>query len=209
MLGACCCVANPTGSEKAVEVDTPESAFQGEVALPVLPPAPEKEEKPAPAPATQKEDKDVEKPAENPDEAISMTPEEMEQEKVRLQNLVKDFAKDAVGGISVDRVDIATGKKEPYIFQMDRYLTVFTVKPKGGSGTNEESAVKDLSVIYKGAEVETKAPSLGSIASSCVGLDSRGDKKLIFYFEDSYEREKFYTCLKILRMSVDIKRPDS
>mmetsp|Transcript_94599 Transcript_94599/g.149604 ORF Transcript_94599/g.149604 Transcript_94599/m.149604 type:complete len:237 (-) Transcript_94599:112-822(-) len=141
----------------------------------------------------------------------SMSAEEKEREKARLQRLVKDFAKEAVTGIAVNLVNAETARKSPHFFQMDRYLTVFSLKPKDGS-TAESSVqdfnVKDLTSIYKGMEVSMKAPSLGSVASSCVGLDTnRADRRLFFHFDDNYERDKFYTCLKILRMSVDINRP--
>lgn len=141
----------------------------------------------------------------------SMSAEEKEREKARLQRLVKDFAKEAVTGIAVNLVNADTARKSPHFFQMDRYLTVFSLKPKDGS-TAESSVqdfnVKDLTSIYKGAEVSMKAPSLGSFAASCVGLDTnRADRRLFFHFDDNYERDKFYTCLKILRMSVDINRP--
>merc|ERR1719310_328117 len=141
----------------------------------------------------------------------SMSAEEKEREKARLQRLVKDFAKEAITGIAVSLVNPETARTSPHFFQMDRYLTVFSLKPKDGS-TAESSVhdfnVKDLTSIYKGAEVSMKAPSLGGVASACVGLDTnRADRRLFFHFDDNYERDKFYTCLKILRMSVDINRP--
>lgn len=140
-----------------------------------------------------------------------MSSEEKEREKVRLQKLVKDFAKEAVTGIAVSLVSPETARLSPHFFQMDRYLTVFSLKPKDGSSAEaavQDFNVKDLTSIYKGAEVCIKAPSLGGTATSCVGLDTnRADRRLFFHFEDSFERDKFYTCLKILRMSVDIHRP--
>eukprot|EP00747_Dinoflagellata_sp_TGD_P187447 gnl/TRDRNA2_/TRDRNA2_45125_c0_seq1.p1 gnl/TRDRNA2_/TRDRNA2_45125_c0~~gnl/TRDRNA2_/TRDRNA2_45125_c0_seq1.p1 ORF type:complete len:231 (-),score=46.40 gnl/TRDRNA2_/TRDRNA2_45125_c0_seq1:83-775(-) len=140
----------------------------------------------------------------------SMSSEEKEREKARLQRLVKDFAKEAVTGIAVNLVNAETARRSPHFFQMDRYLTVFSLKPKDGS-TAESSVqdfnVKDLTSIYKGADVSTKAPSLGAASANCVGLDTnRADRRLFFHFDDNYERDKFYTCLKILRMSVDINR---
>jgi hypothetical protein len=140
-----------------------------------------------------------------------MSAEEKEREKARLHKLVKDFAKEAVIGIAVTLVSPETARRSPHFFQMDRYLTVFSVKPTDGS-TAESSVqdfnMKDVTAIYKGSDVAIKAPSLGSVAAACVGLDTnRADRRLFFHFEDSYERDKFYTCLKILRMSVDINRP--
>mmetsp|Transcript_33296 Transcript_33296/g.72678 ORF Transcript_33296/g.72678 Transcript_33296/m.72678 type:complete len:231 (-) Transcript_33296:277-969(-) len=140
----------------------------------------------------------------------SMSPEEKEREKARLQRMVKDFAKEAVTGIAVSLVSPETARQSPHFFQMDRYLTVFSLKPKDGVGAEalvQDFNVKDLAHIYKGGEVSIKAPSLGGVAVSCVGLDTnRADRRLFFHFDDHYERDKFYTCLKILRMSVDVHR---
>jgi len=141
----------------------------------------------------------------------SMSAEEKEREKARLQRLVKDFAKEAVTGIAVSLVNAETTRQSPHFFQMDRYLTVFSLKPKDGSTADssvQDFNVKDLTSIYKGIEVSIKAPSLGALAAQCVGLDTnRADRRLFFHFDDNYERDKFYSCLKILRMSVDISRP--
>eukprot|EP00929_Paragymnodinium_shiwhaense_P060923 TRINITY_DN30411_c0_g3_i2.p1 TRINITY_DN30411_c0_g3~~TRINITY_DN30411_c0_g3_i2.p1 ORF type:complete len:221 (-),score=28.94 TRINITY_DN30411_c0_g3_i2:85-747(-) len=142
----------------------------------------------------------------------AMTPEEKESEKARLQRLVKDFAREAIVGIAVNVVQPETGAAAPYYFQMDRFLTVFSLKPRDGSTNGpavQDYNVRDLTSIYKGAEVAARAPSLGGLATSCIGLDTnRADRKLFFYFEDDNEREKIYTCLKILRMSVDVGRDD-
>mmetsp|Transcript_118059 Transcript_118059/g.252201 ORF Transcript_118059/g.252201 Transcript_118059/m.252201 type:complete len:227 (+) Transcript_118059:129-809(+) len=149
----------------------------------------------------------------NASASSSMPAEEKEKEKARLQRLVKDFAKEAVTGIAVSLVNPETTRSSPYFFQMDRYLTVFSLKPKDGS-TAESSVqdfnVKDLTSIYKGSELSVKAPSLGEgkLAGHCVGLDTnRADRRLFFHFDESLDRDKFYTCLKILRMSVDINKP--
>jgi len=139
-----------------------------------------------------------------------MDGEEKAREKMRLQRLLRDFAKEVVAGIAVNLVNPLTGRRPPYFFQMDRHLTVFSLKPKDGS-TAESSVqdfnMKDIVSIYKGQEVMMKAPSLGCDAAECVGLDTnRADRRLFFHFDDHYERDKFYTCLRIMRMSVDIKQ---
>jgi hypothetical protein len=50
----------------------------------------------------------------------SMSAEEKEMEKARLQRLVKDFAKEAVTGIAVSLVNAETSRRSPHFFQMDR-----------------------------------------------------------------------------------------
>jgi hypothetical protein len=144
-------------------------------------------------------------------DSSSMPAEEKEREKAKLQRLVKDFAKEAVTGIAVHLLSAETARKSPHFFQMDRHLTVFSIRPKDGSTAEtavQDFDVRDLTAIYKGADVAAKCPSLGVCAGYCVGLDTiRADRSLFIYFEDAYERDKFYTCLKILRMSVDIVKP--
>ncbi|CAK9081749.1 unnamed protein product [Durusdinium trenchii] len=142
--------------------------------------------------------------------ASSMSPEEKEREKGRLQKLVKDFAKEVVSGIPVNLVNPATAHPSPHFFQMDRHLTVFSLKPKDGSTAEaavQDYSVKELTKIYKGPEVLMNAPNLGVLAQHCVAFDTtRADRRLIFVFDEALERDKFYTCLKILRMSVDISQ---
>eukprot|EP00931_Biecheleriopsis_adriatica_P095321 TRINITY_DN68941_c0_g1_i1.p1 TRINITY_DN68941_c0_g1~~TRINITY_DN68941_c0_g1_i1.p1 ORF type:complete len:218 (+),score=50.79 TRINITY_DN68941_c0_g1_i1:80-733(+) len=142
--------------------------------------------------------------------ANSMSPEEKEREKGRLQRLVKEFAKEAVTGIAVNLMNPETARASPHFFQMDRYLTVFSLKPKDGSTAEsavQDFNVKDLSKIYKGRDVLISAPSLGDAAQFCVAMDTnRADRRLYFHFDEPVERDKFYTCLKILRMSVDINQ---
>ncbi|CAK9081751.1 unnamed protein product [Durusdinium trenchii] len=119
--------------------------------------------------------------------ASSMSPEEKEREKGRLQKLVKDFAKEVVSGIPVNLVNPATAHPSPHFFQ--------------------DYSVKELTKIYKGPEVLMNAPNLGVLAQHCVAFDTtRADRRLIFVFDEALERDKFYTCLKILRMSVDISQ---
>jgi len=148
-----------------------------------------------------------------------LTQEEKEREKARLQKLVKEFAKDAVQGVELSLIGDA-GKRETATFSMDRYLTVVTLtQPPGASGQKTELQMKDIISIFKGTDSarqnltqsQRRIDGLGEdVADNTVGLEvSRPDgnkTKTLFYFADVYSRDKFYTCLKILRMSVDINR---
>ncbi|CAK9081755.1 unnamed protein product [Durusdinium trenchii] len=130
--------------------------------------------------------------------ASSMSPEEKEREKGRLQKLVKDFAKEVVSGIPVNLVNPATAHPSPHFFQ--------------------DYSVKELTKIYKGPEVLMNAPNLGVLAQHCVAFDTTRVQALwassiaLVYdlltlsCQEALERDKFYTCLKILRMSVDISQ---
>merc|ERR1712183_559480 len=59
--------------------------------------------------------------------------EERAREKSRLQRLLKDFAKEAVAGIAVNVVNVRTCRRPPYVFQMDKNLVMFSLRPKDGS----------------------------------------------------------------------------
>lgn len=69
----------------------------------------------------------------NVSKGSSMSTEEKEREKARLQKLVKDFAKEAVTGLTVTIINPESSRRSPYFFQMDRYLTMFSLKPKDRS----------------------------------------------------------------------------
>merc|ERR1719215_603166 len=62
-----------------------------------------------------------------------MAIQEKEKEKARLQRLLKDFAKESVAGIPVNMVNTRTGRMPPYLFQMDRRLAFFSLRPADGS----------------------------------------------------------------------------
>jgi len=138
-----------------------------------------------------------------------MSAGEHEREKVRLQKLVKGFAREAVIGIAVTLVSPETARMTSYCFQMDRYLTAFSLKPTDGTVPHAVAAqvvsVKDLASICKGSEVAARAPRLAALAVACVGVGTRsGGPLLFFHFNESLERDRFYTCLRVLRMSADL-----
>eukprot|EP00440_Ansanella_granifera_P049364 gb/GFBE01053486.1/.p1 GENE.gb/GFBE01053486.1/~~gb/GFBE01053486.1/.p1 ORF type:complete len:217 (+),score=59.77 gb/GFBE01053486.1/:1-651(+) len=206
----CCCVNTSTHAENVsmgsdvlgAQNSFPEASFPLASSTPHFPKVPQAE---TPVDDTKEAASGGMNTARSTASAASMSPEEKEKEKGRLQRLVKEFAKEAVTGIAVNLVNPETARQSPHFFQMDRYLTVFSLKPKDGS--TAESAVqdfniKDLTKIYKGPEVLMNAPSLGAVAQQCIALDTnRADRKIFFYFDEAMERDKFYTCLKILRMS--------
>lgn len=134
--------------------------------------------------------------------------EEREREKQRLQKLLKDFAKEAVAGVAVSLVNPQTGRRFPYVFQMDRNLSMFSLRPKDGTAaesTVQDFAMKDITAFVKGQEVYCRAPTLGSDAATCVGFEAEQPERwVVLQFEDTYERDKFYTSMQVLRMSVCI-----
>mmetsp|Transcript_104203 Transcript_104203/g.261295 ORF Transcript_104203/g.261295 Transcript_104203/m.261295 type:complete len:214 (-) Transcript_104203:22-663(-) len=125
-----------------------------------------------------------------------------EMEKVRLQEIVKEFSKEAMTGIRVNLISAETSELFDTTLLMDRYLYTLTLRPAGGAERRHN--MKDLSSIYKGPDFTQKIPSLAHLAPHCVGLDFSGGPPTLFHFNDPVQRDQFYTCLKILRMSVDI-----
>eukprot|EP00747_Dinoflagellata_sp_TGD_P169744 gnl/TRDRNA2_/TRDRNA2_199553_c0_seq1.p1 gnl/TRDRNA2_/TRDRNA2_199553_c0~~gnl/TRDRNA2_/TRDRNA2_199553_c0_seq1.p1 ORF type:complete len:235 (+),score=33.22 gnl/TRDRNA2_/TRDRNA2_199553_c0_seq1:302-1006(+) len=151
-----------------------------------------------------------------------MSPRGRDLEKARLQEIVKDFMRQAVSGIKVRLIDCTTAKVTSHLFQVDKYLTTITVTPSSETEADSKPPavatlddgtkrfnLKDLNSIYKGQDVMFKAPSLGPFAQVVMGIDTDGPEgvRLYFHFQDSVERDQFYTCLKILRMSADVGTP--
>mmetsp|Transcript_34397 Transcript_34397/g.87528 ORF Transcript_34397/g.87528 Transcript_34397/m.87528 type:complete len:200 (-) Transcript_34397:52-651(-) len=125
-------------------------------------------------------------------------------EKVRLQEIVREFSKEAMTGVKVKRIDANSLEISESFLVMDKYLYTLTFRPLGDS--DRRFNMKDLNSIYKGPDFTQKVPKLAHLSPHCVGLEFTGseDYKVLFYFQDVAERDQFYTCLKILRMSVDI-----
>mmetsp|Transcript_108239 Transcript_108239/g.345123 ORF Transcript_108239/g.345123 Transcript_108239/m.345123 type:complete len:229 (+) Transcript_108239:109-795(+) len=139
----------------------------------------------------------------------AMSAQEREREKARLAKLVKGFAREAVIGVPLSIVCPKTGRITSCCFQMNRTLTSFSLRPTDGTtphaAASRAVSVKDLAWIGKGAEVATREPSLGGAACACVGLGTkRGDQQIVIHFNESLERDRFYTCLRVLRMSTDV-----
>lgn len=203
----CCCAPNAAGNEETTNTHSVDATREvtgdgnqavagmlGKTATPNFP-----------APVRTPRQDERAKPG---DKKMGLSPREKEQEKARLQEIVKDFSRKAVGGILVQVVDPDSLEALPQVLSMDKYLYTFTL---GNEGVDDPALskvfnMKDMTAIYKGPDVEAKAPNLSSIAQNVVGIDisTPPNSRLFFNFKESGDRDKFYTCIKILRMSVDI-----
>jgi len=140
-----------------------------------------------------------------------------DQEKARLRQALSEFVPRAVKGCILSVVSAETGWRAPYLFTMDSRLTRISLQPlhvhSAASITELEIKLRDVVRIYKDADVQKAAPFLGREASSCVGIDivatgpGQG-RRLFFYQVDALEREKLFTCLKVLRMAIDVATDD-
>ena len=66
----------------------------------------------------------------------------------------------------------------------------------------------DVITIFKGEDVAYKMPDLAVWSHDCVALQNVDGSNTVFVFEDPRARDSFYTCLRILRMSVDLPAQD-
>merc|ERR1712186_206003 len=88
---------------------------------------------------------------------------------------------------------------------IDKDIQVLTLS-SSSNGTRSDSVVnmRDISAIVKGPDLEAKVPRFAELGSRCVGAQTSAGSLFCFHFDDASARDKFFTCLKIIRMSVDI-----
>eukprot|EP00922_Rhytidocystis_sp_ex-Travisia-forbesii_P031921 GHVS01047378.1.p1 GENE.GHVS01047378.1~~GHVS01047378.1.p1 ORF type:complete len:166 (+),score=19.83 GHVS01047378.1:2-499(+) len=146
-----------------------------------------------------------------------LTPEQRVQEKQKLQQLVKDFAKDAVNGLPLNIIDMAEGKLHPVVFHLDQQLSdieiQYDVTPPKTALYSGDISMGNLTSIYRSGDVLQKHaefPLGAEEISQVVGLSySTADGKnsqhdVLFYFPDHLSMERFFVCMKILRLSASI-----
>jgi len=134
----------------------------------------------------------------------SLSPEEKEREKARLQKLVKDFARDAVRGMAVSIIDPSNGSVKNSVFRLEKHLDYISLDPYVNDAGPENFPMKAVVSICKGKEILKHIPLSQLLGSLAVGVFFSDESNIVFSFPNSAERDRFYTCIKILRMSVDI-----
>lgn len=146
-----------------------------------------------------------------------MSPEEKEAEKKRMQHMVREFAKEVVAGIELCAVDPQTGKRIKTKYVMDRYLTKFQLIPMSEEGSEgaipiREVEMANIASLYRSADILQRYPNfpLGAEEiSDTLAIATNippNNPQIFFIFNGRREQDKFYTCLKILRLSVDIAK---
>jgi len=135
-----------------------------------------------------------------------------ESEKVVLQEIVRDFARAASAGAPVGLIDADTADVSRAVLVLNRALSNLRLRP--ADAEEWEFYLMDICHIFKGVELERRAPGLHDVAPCCLGIDiqrvgsadstSAGVHPVFLHFGDVTERDKFYTCLKILRMSAEV-----
>jgi len=144
-----------------------------------------------------------------------------EVEKIRLQELVRGFSGRAVTGIQVELIDPEQAQVSSYLFKMDKYLyniyleSIRDDSRIGDSSTEDRSfnfKLKAVTKVCKGQDATNGIPALANFGNNVVTMEVDSDceqERICFHFSDVVERDKFYTCLKILRMSVEISDKNS
>eukprot|EP00921_Rhytidocystis_pertsovi_P014938 GHVQ01023954.1.p1 GENE.GHVQ01023954.1~~GHVQ01023954.1.p1 ORF type:complete len:285 (+),score=46.52 GHVQ01023954.1:731-1585(+) len=153
---------------------------------------------------------------------IALTAELKEKEKLRLQVLVKSFAKSAVAGVSCRTVDSATGRQLDSKYTLDKSLTTFTVVQDSGKliswHMSQLQEVYSHDDLLQSANTEFLAHEEGILSLYVEQKDrlvvleymaenSPGDYlQRICLIEQSSDcsaveaRDRFVTCMKILRL---------
>ncbi|CAL1156159.1 unnamed protein product [Cladocopium goreaui] len=131
------------------------------------------------------------------------------QEKVRLQMAVRRFVQDATEGMSVDLLDEDSGTATVARLQLDRRLQCLQLSMPDETRIYK---MQDMIAIFRDKEFTSLVPGLSHLSGRCVAVDfcTERDFRLCFQFKDSEHRDNFYSCLKILRMSLDtLENPQS
>ncbi|KAL8271606.1 hypothetical protein Esti_004462 [Eimeria stiedai] len=134
-----------------------------------------------------------------------MSPEEKAKEKQRLQALVKEFAREAVAGFDLMLLDVDRGRSVTATFSMDRHLLAITIDSHDEGGMmSVQFGVASLTGVFRAEEYysasRAQPPSTVDL-SKCLVLTTKepGCPKVVIVLDGRRERDKAYTCLKILR----------
>lgn len=160
-----------------------------------------------------------------PSTARSLSPEEQQKEKERLQDMVKEFAKAAVQGQPCQWLSGTAGAPKAATYSFDKALRNFSVCPEDSPPFTLEMAkiseiLKDVRTTpfadlqslppphaLAGAELERRFACVQHEGSG--GGGASRPEFLGLLMPNPYERERFYTCMKILRWAMESRRERS
>jgi len=167
-----------------------------------------------------------------PGTARGFAGEDKQKEKRRLQDMVKEFAKQAVQGQPchclpavekpADMRPSAATAPRPAQYVLDKALRTFIVRSQDGNAMS--IAMERIVDIVKHIR-DTPFAGLAGLPPPhllsgeelakrfiCIRYeaeDSSGPQHLALLMPNQHERERFYTCMKILRWALDAKRERS
>jgi len=156
-------------------------------------------------------------PLETPSSTRSLSPEEKQKEKERLQLMVREFAKQVVLGQPCKWIDpVFRQPPSDAIYSIDRSLRNFQVQVQAGGPTHVVPMPRIIDVVKSPQATRqfdwlpAQAPSLGIDDFDgrfvCVlqqGSDGSPGPEFGMLMPDFDERERFFTCVKILRWAME------
>jgi len=148
----------------------------------------------------------------------SLTPEEKAAEKARLQELVKNFAKNAVQGMPSQLMDEGGGLVQAK-YQIDKHLKKMTICqiPEGGgmqhvvplSGISEIYRIEDGEGLFPTAALNLQSQDIERVLMVMYTDDYGQAHQFCFFEASAVDKERFLTCMKILRLYSQTNTPKS
>lgn len=154
-----------------------------------------------------------------PPTARSLSPEERQKEKERLQDMVKEFAKAVVQGQQCQWLPGTTSAPRPAVYSFDKALKHFNVRADDTQPLMLEMVkIAEILKEVRGTPFSElpRLPPPHALAGEemdrrfvCVQYEAPGSGQMEYVgllLPNPYERERFYTCMKILRWAMDSRR---
>jgi len=154
---------------------------------------------------------------------MSMSPEDKQKEKERVQDMVKEFAKVVVQGQQCQWLPVTLGPARAATYAIDKALRTFSLRPEDSVAVAVDMI--RIQEILKDVRSTPYSKLLGLPRPHSLAGDDLERRFVCVVHEDSsspdepqylgllmpnpYERERFYTCMKILRWAMDSRRERS
>mmetsp|Transcript_52638 Transcript_52638/g.132286 ORF Transcript_52638/g.132286 Transcript_52638/m.132286 type:complete len:340 (-) Transcript_52638:85-1104(-) len=146
-----------------------------------------------------------------------LTAEAKQREKEKLQEMVKEFAKSVMGGMSCEYVDNHTLKLKPATYTIDRALRLFSVQTKDAPADADPLVAFEITKMVEIHRHYKKMPPLMSLPDPTTAMSSNDLARLIciqythddrpmymlLCLRDPADQERFFTCMKILRWAME------
>lgn len=150
--------------------------------------------------------------------ARGRSPENKQREKERLQDMVKEFAKAAVQGQQCQQVEPSgVGGPRSATYSIDPGLRTFSLQPHDSDAiTVGMAGIQEVVREFRDTQFASLRPSPQLTGEDllrrfvCVQWKATGEEgeesSLGLIMPNAYERERFYTCMKILRWAMDSRK---
>mmetsp|Transcript_86565 Transcript_86565/g.273198 ORF Transcript_86565/g.273198 Transcript_86565/m.273198 type:complete len:217 (-) Transcript_86565:121-771(-) len=129
---------------------------------------------------------------------LSLTEEEKRDEMAKVQELIREFVQTALRGSHIDVV-LEDGTLTPCRFSMDGQLSVITLQVHALTRHIPMTDIQEVSAGRELRGLETTTP----VDENCCTLVLSNGTCVSFSFPDEARRERFATCMKVLRLALD------